>query len=464
MRAAPNKILLILTCLPLSLHSTLLAATFTVTKTTDTYPTGQTGQLRWAIQRANATAGTHQILFNISGTGPFTIQPVKDLDAITRPVTINGYSQPGSRANTLATGNNAVLKIILSGKNYQTGNAYYGEGNGLIFDQGSDGSTVKGLAINGWINTGIVVYFADNVNIFGNFIGTNQTGTAALANQAGLYIESSNNITIGSALPANRNIIAGSFFFFNASACIVLSNSPGAIIKGNYVGTNAAGTAKLGNSLAGISCMASDGTIIGGTTAAERNIVSGHVISGISIESSSSTQIRGNYIGTNVSGTGALGNANEGISINGSGEVNSATNNSIINNVISGNYIGIKLGFYSSLGANQNTIQGNFIGTNSAGTSALPNSYGIVINDDNNTIGGSSSSNRNIISGNTVGGILVYGGAGGNLIQNNYIGLNANATALANGYGIKLGTPGGKGAAATNTITGNSFGGGNGII
>ncbi len=203
MRITPRKILFIFAifvCTQLCLQTPISAATFTVTKTSDTYPIGQTGQLRWAIQRANQTAGTNQINFNIPGTGPFVIQPVHDLDAITNPVIINGYSQPGATENTLATGNNAHLLIAMYGANYATGNAYQGSGNGLFFYQGSDGSVVKGLVISAWINNGIVVYNANNINIVGNFIGTKATGTAQLANQTGIFIESGNNTTIGSSI------------------------------------------------------------------------------------------------------------------------------------------------------------------------------------------------------------------------------------------------------------------------
>ena len=459
-----RKILFTLIFTQILLPIDIFAANFTVTKTSDTYPTGKSGELRWAIQQVNKSSGTSQILFKIPGTGPFTIKPVKDLDSITRPVTINGYSQPGATANTLATGNNAHLLIVLSGNNYKTGNAYQGSGNGLFFSQGSDGSIVKGLVISTWINTGIMIYNANNIRILGNFIGTNPTGSAQLANQAGIFIESGSNTTIGSSHSADRNIIAGSFFFFNESSCIVADNSQGTVIKGNYIGTNAAGTAKLGNSLSGITCSASNNTTIGGTTLAERNVISGHVIVGITIESSSNAQIMRNYIGTNVSGTKALGNSNEGIAISGSGIANSAINNRIINNIISGNNIGIKLGSLSSTGANKNTIQNNLIGTDYTGKIGLPNNYGIVINDNGNTIGGNTSSNHNIISANKIGGILVYGGAQNNVIQYNYIGLNAATKPLTNGYGIQLGLPGGKGAAANNAIANNSFGGGNKII
>lgn len=444
-------------------YSTNSAETFLVTKTTDTYPTGLAGQLRWAIQQANKASGTSTISFKIPGTAPFVIQPTQDLDVITRPVVINGYTQPGSSVNKLETGDNARLNIVLSGNNYHTGNAYSGTGNGLYFSSSAAHSVVKGLVINGWINAGIVVNGASAVSILGNFIGTDYLGTTQVANQTGIYLASSPNCIIGSSSPADRNIIAGSFFLFNGSACVALEVCQAATIQGNYIGTNAAGLASLGNSLAGISCIASNNTIIGGQTAGARNIISGHTVTGILYEGCSNTQTIGNYIGTDVSGTVALGNGNEGISLSGNGNTNSAINNSIINNVLSGNFIGIKLGYLQSSGANQNTIQSNFIGTDYTGTIALPNNYGIVINDKGNTIGGSTE-HRNIISGNRVGGILLYGAAKNNVIQNNYIGLSATGAALPNGYGTQLGLIGGKGAVSANSILNNSFGGGNGTI
>jgi hypothetical protein len=444
-------------------YITCQAATFTVTKTSDTYPTGQTGELRWAIQRCNATTGSHQILFNIPGTGPFTIKPVRDLDNIRRPVVINGYSQPGASVNTLATGDNARLMIVLNGNNYTEGNAYQGSGNGLSFVTGSTGSTVKGLVINAWVNTGIFIYRANNINIVGNFIGTDALGTTQVANQAGLFIQASYDTKVGSAALADRNIIAGSFFFFNSSACVVAYDSDRTVIKNNYVGTNASGTVALGNSLAGISCISANGSIIGGATLAERNVIAGHALVGISLETASSSNIQGNYIGTDTTGTHAIGNQNLGISVSGGGTANSATANTIRNNLISGNRIGIKLGLAAIHGANLNTVTNNLIGTDVTGNTALGNNYGIVINDHNNTVGGTSLTTRNTISANTVGGVLVYGSARNNTITYNYIGVNSAGTSpLPNGYGVQLGLPGGHGSAPNNTVANNVFGGSNG--
>lgn len=105
------------------------AATFTVNRTDDaddrnindsncdtSRKRGKQCTLRAAIQEANNTPGADTINFNIGGAASVkTISPASPLPTITEAVTINGYSQPGASANTLAVGNNAVLKIQLNG-------------------------------------------------------------------------------------------------------------------------------------------------------------------------------------------------------------------------------------------------------------------------------------------------------------------------------------------------------------
>src|SRR4051812_10932852 len=79
------------------LEGRTLLATFTVANTND----GGTGSLRQAILDANTTAGADTIAFNIAGAGVRTIAPTLALPPITGPVVIDGYTQPGSRPNTL---------------------------------------------------------------------------------------------------------------------------------------------------------------------------------------------------------------------------------------------------------------------------------------------------------------------------------------------------------------------------
>jgi len=82
-----------------------------VTNTAD----GGVGSLRDAIDCANSTPGTDTISFNIPAAGVQTISPASALPTITDPVIIDGYTQSGASANTLAVGNDAVLAIQLNG-------------------------------------------------------------------------------------------------------------------------------------------------------------------------------------------------------------------------------------------------------------------------------------------------------------------------------------------------------------
>src|SRR5580765_1467198 len=86
---------------------TAQAATFTVTNTNNS----GAGSLRQAILDADANPGLDLVSFNIPGGGVHTISVTSGLPSITDPVTIDGYTQPGSSANTLVAGDNAVLLI-----------------------------------------------------------------------------------------------------------------------------------------------------------------------------------------------------------------------------------------------------------------------------------------------------------------------------------------------------------------
>src|SRR5205823_598483 len=91
-----------------------------------------------------------------------------------------------------------------------------------------------------------------------------------------------------------------------------------------------------------------------------------------------------------------------------------------------------------------NTIAGNFIGTDTTGTTALGNSDGIAIVTPNNTIGGTTAADRNLISGSVGSGIDVRPRSAtpvpsGTVIQGNFIGTNAAGTqALPNQEGIHI--------------------------
>ncbi|MDQ6625741.1 MAG: hypothetical protein M3Y69_06325, partial [Verrucomicrobiota bacterium] len=182
--------------------------TYSVTTVGDSGP----GSLRQAITDANAhpnssSTNPDAIVFNIPGTGVHTITPSSALPSITDPVRIDGYTQPGSKANTLAIGDDAKLVIELNGMSAGA------NASGLTLASGSTGSLVRGLVINRFGGSGVSTTSSDTHTIAGCFIGTDTTGTTALGNLRGVTFGSvttdlGQNLA-GGTPPADRNVISG---------------------------------------------------------------------------------------------------------------------------------------------------------------------------------------------------------------------------------------------------------------
>src|SRR5205085_11236174 len=85
-------------------------------------------------------------------------------------------------------------------------------------------------------------------------------------------------------------------------------------IRGNYIGTNAAGDAALGNRGSGVRLFgAGAGNFIGDTSLSGGNVISSNLGGGIQITDGSSVTISSNNIGTSASGDAPLGNTGNGI-------------------------------------------------------------------------------------------------------------------------------------------------------
>ncbi len=300
----------------------------------------------------------------------------------------------------------------------------------------------------------------DPVSLDGYTQPTATANTLTTGNDAALKIEINganiaNIFAIRCAAGSTGSTIKG--LVINRCYDAVILATSNCMVQGCFIGTTAAGTAASANADDGILLTGATGSTIGGTTAAARNIISGNSLHGIELVSSSTgNTIQGNYIGTNAAGTSALPNAWRGIDL-----VTSSTNNTIsAGNVISGN---TKDGL--RIQTTGNTIQGNTVGLNAAGTAAVANGYsGIEIQANNNTIGGTTASQSNVVSGNTQAGVAISGGTG-NVVKGNYIGVNSAGTALlGNGaQGVTStsasNTIGGILAGEANIIAGNGTGG-----
>lgn len=272
------------------------AATFTVSNTNDS----GAGSLRQAILDANAAAGADTIAFNIAAAGIQTITPATTLPLITSPLTLDGYTQPGASPNTLAIGTDAVLLIEISGAT--------AGGVGIWFNQAASPSIMRGLAVNRF---GTCVYLngTDNSTVEGNYIGTDATGMIDHGNNVnfGMALDSGAvNNTIGGMTPAARNVMSGGTSNVLLSSPSTMNNT----ILGNYIGTNATGTASIPG-FTGIAANSAGANVIGGSGNA-RNVISGNSQgfgSGISISNpTTGIQILGNLIGLAADGTTPLPN------------------------------------------------------------------------------------------------------------------------------------------------------------
>ena len=238
------------------------------------------------------------------------------------------------------------------------------------------------MVINRFAAFGVSLQTNDSNLIAGNFIGTNASGTAGFPipnNNVGVYVKSANNI-IGGALPADRNVISGNSTASGGRGIYLdTATATGNKVIGNYIGTGASGTTKVPNANTGVAINSSS-NIIGGTTSADRNVISGNDTQ-ISIGgNATNNQVMGNFIGTKADGLSPLGNGQAGIDIE-----NGPTNNTIggtaagAGNVIAFNAAGVFIAQSTN-----NAILGNSIRSSSGlGIELFTGALGVTPNDDN---------------------------------------------------------------------------------
>ncbi len=194
----------------------VLLSTFLVTTAADS----SEGSLRQAILDADAdtsTSSTDTIEFAIAGAGVQDIQPTTNLPAITRPVTIDGTSQPGYAGAPL---------IDLDGTHTGAGT------DGLVLAAGSDGSTIRGLVINNFNAAEISIATTDNT-VQSCYLGTNATGTSADGQPIadGIVVTAANN-TIGGTTAGAGNVFNGNG---GTRVEIIGSGATGNLVEGNSI-------------------------------------------------------------------------------------------------------------------------------------------------------------------------------------------------------------------------------------
>jgi hypothetical protein len=291
--------------------------------------------------------------------------------------------------NTNDSGAGSLRQAILN-SNAKPSNTSANPGpNYIHFDIGSGAQTIAPLSALPTITSSVVLE------------GSSQPGYAGkpLIQLSGRNLSSS-RAAAGLDITAGDSTVQGLVINGFSAGGIELAGDGSNTIQGNYLGTDTTGTHAVGGG--GMRVLNSSGNLIGGTSAADRNIISGNSGSnGLLLSSqSNNNRIEGNYIGTDITGKKALGNGQDGIAIRNAshnliGGTGLGSGNVIARNV--GNGVGIYgSGSSSSI---ENQVEENWIGTDRTGTLHLGNtqsgvflysSSSATVNSYGNEIGGSA--------------------------------------------------------------------------
>ncbi len=366
-----------------------------------------------AVIAANTNAsykGCAAVNAGVGDTITFNLSPfnrrinilITPLPAITEAVTIDGAIAGGERVELHGGGAPPV-----SGR------------HGITVTPTGYGTIIRNLVINNFADDGIFIN-ADEVWVFGCRIGTDVTGTMAMPNQGfGIQVFGGNGNRIGSGLRTGSacdgdcNLISGAT---NSKANVLLDlNSLGALVRGNYIGTDVTGTVGItpqdvqgivdkggGNRIGGAAGTTPDGPCTG-----DCNLISGNNINGgiVLDEAAAFPVVLGNFVGTDVTGTASISN---GIQPGYSEGILSYANYATIGgttpaarNVVSGNVgTGIQVRGVGSV------VRGNYVGTDPTGTVAVPNSGpGVTLDQSSGAVvGGIEAGAGNLLSGASTNG------------------------------------------------------------
>jgi parallel beta-helix repeat protein len=279
-----------------------------VTNTNDSGP----GSLRQAILDTDAHPGNDLITFAIPGGGVHVIQPISPLPSITDTVTIDGYSQPGSSANTLANADNAVINIEIDGQNQDIEGLVLANASGCVIDglsivrMGTVNSGRAGILIRGGSSTGNAIW--------GSLLGLLPDGQTAAGNANGVFVANgagSNNI--GGNSPAKRSILAG-----NANWGFDLQGSNNTV-EGNFVGVGANGQSAVPNGGGGLIDAGGSNNFIGGTGAGQGNIIQNNAGPGVQVDGNSNPTT-----GNAIEGNSIFNNSGPGIYLTNGGNNSAA--------------------------------------------------------------------------------------------------------------------------------------------
>jgi parallel beta-helix repeat protein len=465
------------------------------------------GSLRAAITAANAANSASTINFSVSGS----ITLGSDLPDLTASVKIDATTAPGATPGgapvveiscngnaglTFGVGadNSSLLGVAVGGASGNgitlnssdntiagdyvglgtDGTALANGGSGIYVSSLSSGNTIgtnptaaSGVVsnvISGNAGNGIVLDGTSDNTLVNNYVGTDPTGTTAIANgQIGILVTNgASNNTIGGTAYTNTTTGAvnnptgtegtvpavivtpplGNLVSGNAlDGIAITNNSENNVLSGNFVGTTASGNAALGNGGDGIAIDGSNNNSLIGCTALDDpfvyyNVVSGNTYNGLHITNSDDVTVQANFFGIGANNATVVGNGQNGIRVDGSSSNVQVGGVIPLGNVAAGNgQNGIDVEGTVSHFITFNTFGGLF-----AFGGAAPNGNdGLLIK----ATGGHNTVQTNVFSGNQNNGIEIGGNASGVTVDPNIVGLATNGTStLLNDGGFGNGNDG----------------------
>ena len=256
---------------------------------------------------------------------------------------------------------------------------------------------------------------ASGITIAGNTIGLGFDRTGSIPNSKNaVFITGGSTVTVGGSSSSTRNIIAG-----NASHGVyVNANADASVtVQNNWIGLAVDGVTARGNGSDGVVCY---GGVVNNCTIVT-NVIANSARYGIWLATGTGHVVKGNYVGTDVTGALARPNGAGGIYINSTAVIGGSTDAD--RNVVSGNgEFGIRLENANIVSVLGNAVGSTSAGTaalpNKGPGISVMSSRGV-------SIGGSGTGSANVVTGNAAGGVIVSGQSSGVTIVGNSITANA---------------------------------------
>jgi parallel beta-helix repeat protein len=343
---------------------------------------------------ANTISGGNVIAYNRSGVVLVGVSPASsDEGNVVAGNTISSNVGDGVRLEA------STLNTIGAIGELPGNSVVFNGGAGVSLAGGSSGNLVAGNligtdagnAVKSNAKQGVLITASEQNEVLGNTIAWNRLGGVRVVGGGG-------------------NVIGG----IDADANAIRSNGgAGVVLAGGTVGNSVGGNMVRGNAAGGIAVSASrDNRIEGG------NVVVKNQKFGISVSGGAGNSIDANFVGTNVAQTAQLGNLGPGIMVNGGTGMRVGVTSANVVRFNGGD--GIQFTNVSAATADDaSAVSSNFISSNTGAGISVTGGALVAITD--NIVGGSSAGAGNGRSGIVVGGNAADVGVTGNSVLGNAV-------------------------------------------